>query len=56
MGSAVATICLTVPAGLVISQIMNQSLILGMENTSMVIMILTFLISMITFSANFIFP
>ena len=52
MGSAVATICLTVPAVLIISQIMNQSLILGMENTSMVIMILTFLISMITFSAK----
>lgn len=52
MGSAVATICLTVPSVLVISLVLGQPLILGLNSTSIVIMVLTFLIALVTFTSR----
>ncbi|MDA7742386.1 calcium:proton antiporter [Francisellaceae bacterium] len=50
MGSAVATICLTVPAVLIVGMVMNIPVILGLNNTNMVLLGLTLLISSITFT------
>lgn len=52
MGSGVATICLTVPAVLIISLMLRHTLVLGLTPTAMVILILTFFISLITFSVR----
>ena len=52
MGSAVATICLTVPSVLIISMLLNEKLVLGLNATATVLMILTFFISLITFTSR----
>ncbi len=52
MGSAVATICLTVPSVLTIGLLLNQKLILGLNPTAVVLMALTFFISLITFTSR----
>ncbi|WP_116964111.1 calcium:proton antiporter [Fastidiosibacter lacustris] len=52
MGSAVATICLTVPSVIVINLILGHPLILGLNSTSIVILMLTFFISLITFTSR----
>lgn len=52
MGSAVATICLTVPSVLIISLLIGEAIILGLNNSATVIMILTFFISLITFTSR----
>lgn len=49
LGSALATIGLTVPAALAISLIIGQPIVLGLDDASMVILMTTFLVSMITF-------
>lgn len=52
MGSAVATICLTVPSVLTISLFINQKLILGLNATAVVLIVLTFFISLVTFTSR----
>ena len=52
MGSAVATICLTVPSVLTISLLIGQKLILGLNTTAIVLIVLTFFISLVTFTSR----
>ncbi len=52
MGSAVATICLTVPSVLIISLFLGEKLILGLNSTATILMLLTFFISLITFTSR----
>jgi Ca2+:H+ antiporter len=52
MGSAVATICLTVPSVLIVSILLGNKLVLGLDNTSVVLLVLTFLVSIITFTSR----
>ncbi len=49
LGSALATIGLTVPAALAICLIIGQPIVLGLDHASMVILMTTLLVSMITF-------
>ena len=50
MGSAVATICLTVPSVLIISLVTGKSIILGLGETAIVLITLTFFITIVTFT------
>ncbi|MFZ9035494.1 MAG: calcium:proton antiporter [Francisellaceae bacterium] len=52
MGSALATICLTVPSVLIISLFIGQPLILGLQSSSLLLLVLTFFSSVITFSTR----
>ncbi len=49
LGSALATIGLTVPAALAISLVINQPIVLGLNDTDMVLLILTMFVSGLTF-------
>ncbi len=51
LGSAVATIGLTVPAVLAIGLIFHQEVTLGLDNASMIMLILTLVVSTMTFGA-----
>ncbi|MTI18792.1 calcium:proton antiporter [Rhodobacteraceae bacterium RKSG542] len=52
LGSALATIGLTVPAVLVVGWIVDIHVVLGVKNTDMLLLILTLVLSLITFSGN----
>ena len=52
MGSAIATICLTIPAVAIVSLTLAHKLVLGLNAPEMVILVLTFFISLITFSSR----
>lgn len=49
LGSALATIGLTVPAALAISLVINQPIVLGLSDTDMVLLVLTMFVSGLTF-------
>jgi Ca2+:H+ antiporter len=49
LGSALATIGLTIPAVAVVSLVLDKQLTLGLETQEMVLLVLTFFISMLTF-------
>ncbi len=51
LGSAVATIGLTVPAVLAIGLIFDQEVTLGLDNASMIMLLLTLVVSTMTFGA-----
>lgn len=52
LGSVLSTIGLTVPTMLVISSLTGRSIILGVENSSLVLLLLTLAVSVITFSSG----
>ena len=52
LGSVLATISLTIPAVLVISMITGRHVILGLPNSESVLLIVTILVSMTTFSSE----
>lgn len=52
MGSAIATICLTVPAVVLVTMMLHTRLILGLGSSDIVLMVLTFFISLITFTSR----
>lgn len=51
LGSVLATISLTIPAVLIISLITDQHVILGLPNAQTVLLIVTLMVSMTTFSS-----
>ena len=51
LGSVLATISLTIPAVLIISFITNQHVILGLPNSQTVLLVVTLMVSMTTFSS-----
>jgi Ca2+:H+ antiporter len=52
LGSAIATIGLTVPAVLIISMVTDSKLILGLEPAESFLLVLTFLVSIVNFSSG----
>jgi Ca2+:H+ antiporter len=52
LGSALATIGLTVPAALAISIVIHQPIQLGVSNTDLVLLLLTMLVSVLTFGSG----
>lgn len=52
LGSVLSTIGLTVPTMLAISWLIGRNIILGVENTSFVLLLLTLAVSVITFSSG----
>jgi Ca2+:H+ antiporter len=52
LGSVLSTIGLTVPTMLAISWLTGRNIILGVENTSLVLLLLTLAVSVITFSSG----
>ena len=52
LGSVVASIGLTIPAVLTIGLVTGRSVVLGLEPSSMVLLSLTLVVSLITFSSN----
>ena len=52
LGSVLATIGLTVPAMLVISHLTGRSMILGVQNSDLVLLPLTLVISVVTFASG----
>ena len=52
LGSALATICLTVPAVLSICLLLNQSIVLGLKSADAILMWLTLILSLSTFSGQ----
>ena len=52
MGGAVATICLTVPAITIISLSLGKTIILGLSPANIVLVILTFFITLVIFTAK----
>lgn len=52
LGSVVASIGLTIPAVLTIGLITGRSVVLGLEPSSTVLLLLTLIVSLITFSSN----
>jgi Ca2+:H+ antiporter len=52
LGSVLATICLTVPAMLVISHLAGRNMILGVQGTDQVMLLLTLAVSVVTFSSG----
>ena len=51
LGSVLATISLTIPAVLIISLITNQHVILGLPDSQTVLLVVTLMVSMMTFSS-----
>ena len=49
LGSSLATIGLTIPAVAVVAYVLNKQLVLGLNAQEMVLLVLTFLLSMLTF-------
>jgi len=52
LGSVLSTISLTIPAMLVLSQFTGEQIVLGLENGNAVMLVLTLLVSMVTFSSG----
>ena len=52
LGSVLSTIGLTVPTMLAISWLIDRHIILGVENTDLVLLLLTLVVSVITFSSG----
>ncbi len=52
LGSAVSTIGLTVPAVLAVATFMNVTVVLGLNDTDMVILVLTMVLSIVTFTGT----
>lgn len=52
MGSALATICLTVPSVLIICLIFNHTIILGLDKVNALLLVLTMLVSLTTYSSR----
>ncbi len=52
MGSVLATIGLTIPAMTALSQVTGDKIILGLENASAVVLVLTLAVSVVTFSSG----
>jgi Ca2+:H+ antiporter len=52
LGSVLSTIALTVPAMLVISQLMGRHFVLGLQNTDFAMLLLTLAVSMVTFASG----
>jgi Ca2+:H+ antiporter len=52
LGSALATICLTIPAVLIVGFIIGQQVQLGLENQDLVLLLLTLVLSMVTFGSG----
>lgn len=52
LGSALSTMGLTVPTVLLIGFLMGHQIVLGLDNVSMVMLVITFLVSMLTFTGG----
>jgi Ca2+:H+ antiporter len=52
LGSSLATIGLTIPAVAVAAYALNKPLVLGLSNQDMVLLVLTFIVSMLTFGTG----
>jgi Ca2+:H+ antiporter len=52
LGSVLATICLTVPAMLIVTHLIGRNMILGVEGTDRVMLLLTLAVSIVTFSSG----
>jgi Ca2+:H+ antiporter len=52
LGSSLATIGLTIPAVAVAAYALNKPLVLGLNNRDMVLLVLTFIVSMLTFGTG----
>jgi Ca2+:H+ antiporter len=52
LGSSLATIGLTIPAVAVAGYVLNKQLVLGLNNQEMVLLLLTFMLSMLTFGTG----
>ncbi|MGY3532874.1 calcium:proton antiporter [Bradyrhizobium sp. USDA 4452] len=52
LGSSIATIGLTVPAVAVAASVLDKQLVLGLSNQHMLILLLTFMVSMLTFGTG----
>ena len=52
LGSSIATIGLTVPAVAVAAYALDKQLVLGLSNQDMLILLLTFMVSMLTFGTG----
>jgi Ca2+:H+ antiporter len=52
LGSSIATIGLTVPAVAIAAYALDQQLVLGLSNQHMLILLLTFMLSMLTFGTG----
>ncbi len=52
LGSVLATIGLTVPSMLIVSHVSGRKLVLGLQNTDLVLLPLTLIVSVVTFSSG----
>jgi Ca2+:H+ antiporter len=52
LGSVLATIGLTVPAMVIVSDVIGQTMVLGVEHTDMVLLLLTLAVSVVTFASG----
>ena len=52
LGSALATISLTVPAVALVAWLLDKPLVLGLAPGEMVLLVMTFIISMLTFATG----
>ena len=52
LGSSLATIGLTIPAVAVAAYALDKSLVLGLDNRDVVLLVLTFILSMLTFGTG----
>ncbi len=52
LGSVLSTIGLTIPAMVVISELTGQSLVLGVQHADLVMLVLTLVVSMVTFASG----
>ncbi len=52
LGSVLATIGLTVPAMVIVSDAIGQNMVLGVEHTDMVLLLLTLAVSVVTFASG----
>jgi Ca2+:H+ antiporter len=52
LGSVLSTICLTVPAIILVSRLIGREIILGVEHTDTVMITLTLLLSVVTFASG----
>jgi Ca2+:H+ antiporter len=52
LGSSLATIGLTIPAVAVVAQLLDKQLLLGLNAQEMVLLLLTFILSMLTFGTG----
>jgi Ca2+:H+ antiporter len=52
LGSVLSTIAITVPAMLVISQLIGRRIVLGLQNSDFVMLLLTLAVSVVTFASG----